>query len=175
VANIRQVLEETGLEPKSLTLEMTESLVMENAESSIALLKQLRELNVRVGIDDFGTGYSSLSYLHQFPIDTLKIDRSFVNQMGVDEENSVIVRTIISLAHNLAADVIAEGVETSEQVELLRALGCEYAQGFYFSTAVESETAEHLIQQGGHWGSHDDSVPLIAPSDYICHSSNYPS
>ena len=173
VANIRQVLEETGLEPKSLTLEMTESLVMENAESSIALLKQLRELNVRVGIDDFGTGYSSLSYLHQFPIDTLKIDRSFINQMGAQEENLLIVRTIINLAHNLAADVIAEGVETSEQLQLLRDLGCEYAQGFFFSTAVDGEIAENLIQHGGHWGSHGASVPPIPPSDSICRSSNY--
>ncbi len=152
VGQIREVLEETGLEPDSLNLELTESLVMENAESSIALLQQLRELDVRVGIDDFGTGYSSLNYLHRFPIDVLKIDRSFVNQMGVDEENSEIVRTIIHLAHNLGADVIAEGVETQEQLEQLKSFGCEYAQGFYFSTPVDAQSAEGLLQQAVPWG-----------------------
>ena len=147
VGRIRRVLEETELNPASLTLELTESLVMENAESSIALLKQLRELNVRIGIDDFGTGYSSLSYLHQFPIDTLKIDRSFVNQLGLDEEDFMIVRTIVTLAHNLGADVIAEGVETRQQEEILKSLQCEYAQGFLFSEPVDAKTAELFFRE----------------------------
>jgi EAL domain-containing protein (putative c-di-GMP-specific phosphodiesterase class I) len=100
---------------------------------------------LHVGIDDFGTGYSSLSYLHRFPIDTLKIDRSFVNRLDQDEENSQIVQTIVSLAHHLKMDVIAEGVETAAQQARLTELACEYGQGFYFSRPVEREVAEQLI------------------------------
>ena len=168
VGRIRQVLEETGLEPTSLTLELTESLVMENPESSFALLRQLRELEVRVGIDDFGTGYSSLSYLHQFPIDTLKIDRSFVNQLAVNDENSMIIRTIVNLAHNLGADVIAEGVESSQQLQILKDLQCEYAQGFYFSEAVDSKAAEQLIVERDSWETSRTISPGVGPSGYVC-------
>ena len=168
VGRIRQVLDETGLEPTSLILELTESLVMENPESSFALLRQLRELEVRVGIDDFGTGYSSLSYLHQFPIDTLKIDRSFVNQLAVNDENSMIIRTIVNLAHNLGADVIAEGVESSQQLQILKDLQCEYAQGFYFSEAVDSKAAEQLIVERDSWETSRTISPGVGPSGYVC-------
>jgi len=151
VNQIKQVLEKTGLTASALKLELTESLIMDNAASSCSLLHQLRELDIRLGIDDFGTGYSSLSYLHYFPIDTLKIDRSFIKRMGVDKENSEIVRTIITLAHNLGVDVIAEGVETSEQLTELRTLRCEYGQGYFFSNPVDSQVAEALVKSRRHW------------------------
>jgi EAL domain-containing protein (putative c-di-GMP-specific phosphodiesterase class I) len=109
------------------------------------MLKQLRALGVQLSIDDFGTGYSSLSYLHRFPIDTLKIDRSFVTHMSENNENTEIVRTIIVLAQNLGMDVVAEGVETKEQLALLNELGCENGQGYYFSKPVNREGAEKII------------------------------
>ena len=145
VDQMKQILANTGLAPHSLKLEITESLIMENPEAARALLLELKALDIQMGIDDFGTGYSSLSYLHRFPIDRLKIDRSFVNRMGLDKENAEIVRTIVTLAHNLGVDVIAEGVETTEQLALLRGLKCKYGQGFLFSAPVDSETAEGLI------------------------------
>jgi diguanylate cyclase (GGDEF)-like protein/PAS domain S-box-containing protein len=145
VDQLAQVLRETGLDAHQLKLEMTESLVMQNVETASAMLKEMKALGVLLGIDDFGTGYSSLSYLSRFPIDTLKVDSSFVSRIGEDKENLEIVRTIITLAHNLRMDVIAEGVETAEQLSQLRDLGCEYGQGYYFSRPVPAEEANHLI------------------------------
>jgi EAL domain-containing protein (putative c-di-GMP-specific phosphodiesterase class I) len=120
-------------------------MVMENVETTTKMLYQLRDLGVQLSIDDFGTGYSSLSYLHRFPIDTLKIDRSFVIKMIDNNENIEIVRTIIILAQNLGMDVIAEGVETKEQLRRLRELKCENGQGYYFSKPLETEDAENLL------------------------------
>jgi EAL domain-containing protein (putative c-di-GMP-specific phosphodiesterase class I) len=111
----------------------------------MAMLSRLRALNVQLHMDDFGTGYSSLSYLHRFQIDTLKIDRSFVSNMGDRGENSEIVRTIVTLARNLGIEVIAEGVETAEQLAQLRALGCDHVQGFLFSRPIAGDEAEALI------------------------------
>jgi len=145
VSQLAQVLEETRLDARQLKLEMTESLVMQNVETASEMLKEMKALGVQLGIDDFGTGYSSLSYLSRFPIDTLKADSSFVSRIGEDKENLEIVRTIITLAHNLKMDVIAEGVETAEQLSQLRDLGCEYGQGYYFSRPVSAEEANHLI------------------------------
>ena len=145
VSQLAQILEETKLDPRQLKLEMTESLVMQNVATASAMLKEMKSLGVLLGIDDFGTGYSSLSYLSRFPIDTLKVDSSFVSRIGEDKENLEIVRTIITLAHNLKMDVIAEGVETAEQLSELRDLGCEYGQGYYFSRPVAAEEANHLI------------------------------
>jgi diguanylate cyclase (GGDEF)-like protein len=142
---IEQLLGETGLDPGSLKLEITESAIMKDPESASTILARLRTLGVRVGLDDFGTGYSSLSYLHRFPIDTLKIDRSFIRQMDTTEENLQIVKTIVGLAHNLAMDVIAEGVETEGQRRRLAALDCEYAQGYYFSSPGDSAAAEAFL------------------------------
>jgi diguanylate cyclase (GGDEF)-like protein/PAS domain S-box-containing protein len=139
---VRSTLAKTRLEPRSLKLEITESVVMENIETATEMLRELREIGVQLAIDDFGTGYSSLSYLHRFPIDTLKIDRSFVTRMVDNSENIEIVRTIVMLAQNLGMDVVAEGVETKDQLALLRKLGCENGQGYYFSrpsTAVDAE------------------------------------
>ena len=115
---------------------------MNDPESAAAMLARLRDLGVQVSIDDFGTGYSSLSYLQQFPIDTLKIDRSFVQQDGSTSKDREIVQAIVTLAHNLDLDVVAEGVETIHQRDQLETLGCEYGQGFYFSRPVDGAAAE---------------------------------
>jgi EAL domain-containing protein (putative c-di-GMP-specific phosphodiesterase class I) len=147
VERIEEILGETGLDARNLKLEITENLVMESIETATALMHRLRELGVRLSIDDFGTGYSSLSYLHRFPIDTLKVDRSFVADMSGNNENSEIVRTILMLARNLGMDVVAEGVETHEQLRLLRESFCEYGQGYFFSKAVPAEEAGLLLSQ----------------------------
>jgi EAL domain-containing protein (putative c-di-GMP-specific phosphodiesterase class I) len=142
---IEQILQETGLDPRSLRLEITESTIMEDPGSTAALLSQVRALGVQVQLDDFGTGYSSLSYLHQFPIDTIKIDRSFVKRIEEDGNNSEIVRTIVTLARNLAMNVIAEGIETATQLAHLGVMECEYGQGYYISRPLDREVAETLI------------------------------
>ncbi len=144
VDQVKQTLKTTGLEPTSLRLEITESVVMENAEMATAMLRQLRSLDVNLSIDDFGTGYSSLSYLHRFPVNVLKIDRSFVSRMSDGNENAEIVRTILTLAHNLGMEVVAEGVETEDQQQQLKALKCKYAQGYLFSRPVPAETIQKL-------------------------------
>lgn len=145
VEQIKTILTETGMNPACLKLELTESAVMENAESVIQMMKQIRELGIQLSIDDFGTGYSSLSYLHRFPINTLKVDRSFVNSMEDGSENGEIVRTVIALAKTLRLSVIAEGIETIHQLHQLRILGCEYGQGYLFSRPVPVDEAERLI------------------------------
>jgi len=142
---ITQILDVTGLDPRLLKLEITESVVMESVESAAGTLEKLRALGVELSIDDFGTGYSSLSYLHRLPIDTLKIDRSFVSRMAENNENKEIVRTIIMLAKTLGMGVIAEGVETREQAELLRELECECVQGFLISRPIAAEETDRLI------------------------------
>lgn len=144
-AHVRRILDDCGLAPQFLKLEITETVVIENPESAGEMLRQLRALGVRVCLDDFGTGYSSLSYLLRFPIDTLKIDRSFVNGIGSGAENASIVKTIVALAHNMGMDVTAEGVETQAQLDHLKSLNCETAQGYYFSKPVEAAKAFALI------------------------------
>ena len=151
VERIESILDETGLDPRRLKLEITESVVMENAESAIAMLVRLKALGVQLSIDDFGTGYSSLSYLHRFPIDTLKIDRSFVNLMNEGAENSEIVRTIRTLAGNMGMEVVAEGIETLGQLNQLMELKCEYGQGYLFSKPLETEAAETLLAKRPDW------------------------
>jgi diguanylate cyclase (GGDEF)-like protein/PAS domain S-box-containing protein len=145
IQQVSQILAETKLDPRCLKLEITESVVMENIETVTEMLRQLRKLGVRLSIDDFGTGYSSLSYLHRFPIDTLKIDRSFVIRMVENDENIEIVRTIVMLAQTLGMDVVAEGVETKEQLSLLRKLGCENGQGYFFSKPLTVIDADKLL------------------------------
>lgn len=144
-SQIQQILRESNLEPHHLKLELTESMVMENATSVIDTLYQLRALGIRLAIDDFGTGYSSLSYLPRFPLTTLKIDRSFVEQIGTCNDSLEIVRTILTLAHNLRMDVVAEGVETETQANSLREMGCEYGQGFYFYKPMDVDAATELL------------------------------
>ncbi len=145
VEQIRKILVETEINPACLKLELTESAVMENAESVIQMMKQIRDLGIQLSIDDFGTGYSSLSYLHRFPINTLKVDRSFVSSMEDGSENGEIVRTVIALAKTLRLNVIAEGIETIHQLHQLRILGCEYGQGYLFSRPVPVAEVERLI------------------------------
>jgi EAL domain-containing protein (putative c-di-GMP-specific phosphodiesterase class I) len=147
ISKVATILQETGVNPSSVKLEITESLVMENIDTATDMLRQLRALGIKLAIDDFGTGYSSLSYLHRFPIDTLKIDRSFVTRMSENNENTEIVRTIVVLAQNLGMDVVAEGVETNEQLVLLQKLGCENGQGYFFSKPVAAEGAERIIAE----------------------------
>lgn len=146
IEEVDRALTEAGLLGQSLGLEITESALIENAEHAITVLSRLRALNIRMHVDDFGTGYSSLSYLHQFPIDSLKIDRSFVTRLPEDGQNAEIVRTIMSLARNLGLTVIAEGVETREQAESLRELDCEMAQGFFFHKPLDSEQIKALLK-----------------------------
>ncbi|BBL81028.1 hypothetical protein RxyAA322_28820 [Rubrobacter xylanophilus] len=148
---IERTLLETGLDARSLRLEVTEGALMENVDSAVATLSRLRDMNIRVHIDDFGMGYSSLSVLHQLPIDALKVDRSFVGRMDGVGGDAEIVQTIVTLAHNLGLDVIAEGVEREEHLRQLRKLGCDYAQGFLFSEPLDAENAQRLISSYRRW------------------------
>ncbi len=147
IEQVNRALFQAGLQGGSLGIEITEGTIVENSEAAIAVLSSLRALNVRVQIDDFGTGYSSLSYLHQFPIDALKIDRSFISGIGRSSQNREIVRTIVALAKNLGLVVVAEGVETGEEAELLRGIQCDFAQGFYFHGPVEPNAAAALLSR----------------------------
>ena len=147
IEQIRAILNDTKLDSQYLKLELTESAVMDNVEAAIKQLAEIRALGIELSIDDFGTGYSSLSYLHRFPLNTLKIDRSFVMSMN-EKENIEIVRTIIALAGSLGMVVIAEGVETFDQLTQLRILNCDYGQGYYFSKPVEKDAAELFIKDG---------------------------
>ena len=151
IEDIERILDETGLEGKFLKLEITESLLIDNLETVTEIILNLRKREIQFSIDDFGTGYSSLSYLHRFPVDTIKIDRSFVSQMQADQENSAIVKAIITLAHMLNMDVIAEGIETTSQLAQLRLLQCEYGQGFFFSKPLNQQQAEDLIASSPKW------------------------
>ena len=140
-----KILEKTGIDGNSIRLEITESTLMDQGEETIKKLSQLRARNIQLSIDDFGQGYSSLSYLHRFPINILKIDRAFVNQMSDGGENIEIVRTITMLAHTLNMSVVAEGVETLQQAEILKQLGCEFGQGYLFSRPLTAADAEMAI------------------------------
>jgi diguanylate cyclase (GGDEF)-like protein len=151
VDQIQRILRESGVEAGSMMLEITESVVMEHAESAAAALTQLKTLGVQLSIDDFGTGYSSLSCLHSYPIDSLKIDRSFVGKMGMDTKNMEIVRTIVALAENLGMHVTAEGIETAEQLAQLRGLQCECGQGYLFSKPLEADAIEQLLSSKPKW------------------------
>jgi len=146
VEAINHILIKTGIEARCLKVEITESAIIENLESATATLKQLKMLGIQISLDDFGTGYSSLSYLHRFPIDTLKIDRSFVTRMNLPK-NSEIIRTIVDLANNLGMDVIAEGVETREQIIQLTGMKCEYVQGYLLSKPIDGEAMRGLIEE----------------------------
>lgn len=148
IEQIEAVLLETGIRRDLLKLELTESAVMEDAESAIKMLQRVKETGVSLSIDDFGTGYSSLSYLQKFPLDYLKIDRSFISEMEKGGDNEEIVRTIITLAKALNLELIAEGIETEYQAQKLSELGCEYGQGFLFAHPLTVQQAESLIAEG---------------------------
>lgn len=151
IENICQILERTGLEPRHLKLEITESTMMQDETTSLAILSQLRQLGIRLAIDDFGTGYSSLSYLKRFPVDVLKIDRSFIEGLGQSASDREIVRTVIQFAKALALKVTGEGIETVEQLQQLRALGCDQGQGYYFSKPLPGEAVAELLELPPPW------------------------
>jgi EAL domain-containing protein (putative c-di-GMP-specific phosphodiesterase class I) len=168
VEQVELRLRESGMAGSSLKLEITESAIMKDPAAAADLLGRLRSLGVRISIDDFGTGYSSLSYLRRFPIDTLKIDRSFVHRMESDSKDLEIVQTILTLAHNLAMDVVAEGVETHLQRDRLQTLGCEHGQGFYFSRSMCGPDAEVLLannlrRPGGRPDARDGHIEAPGP------------
>jgi diguanylate cyclase (GGDEF)-like protein len=171
VEQIRRIIGETGVNPACLKLEITESAIMENAESTIEMLKSLRSLGVHLSIDDFGTGYSSLSYLHRFPIDMLKIDRSFVSTMEDGTENGEIVRTIIALAKTLHLNVVAEGIESIHQLHQLKILGCEYGQGYLFSRPVPAEEAQTILDDRLRWKKiiSNNNPPIIVQNHEFSH------
>jgi len=148
VRTVDRLLRETGLDPNYLELELTESIVMENAETTVTTLRQLKEMGVHLSIDDFGTGYSSLSYLKRFPIDTLKIDQSFVQNVPADSDDAAITTAIIAMARNLKLKVIAEGVETKEQLCFLRSYQCDEVQGYLFSRPVSAGTFAQMLHEG---------------------------
>ncbi|MGH9947333.1 MAG: putative bifunctional diguanylate cyclase/phosphodiesterase, partial [Pyrinomonadaceae bacterium] len=162
VDQIKEIMKESGISPSSLKLEITESAVMENAESAIAMLQRIKAAGVSISIDDFGTGYSSLSYLHKFPLDYLKIDRSFVSAMDDGTENREIVRTIIALAKALKLSIIAEGIETKEQLQKLRTLGCEFGQGYLFSRPLPVSEIDGLLNDDNHWKDLGDFGDMTA-------------
>ncbi len=171
VEQIKTVIDETGIAPSSLKLELTESAVMENAETAILMLKQIKETGVQISIDDFGTGYSSLSYLHRFPIDLLKVDRSFVSAMEENTENGEIVRTVIALAKALNLKVVAEGIESIHQFHQLRILGCEYGQGYLFSKPLPVADIERLLEDNNRWQKilPNTGVPVVPPARDVSH------
>ncbi|MDJ0843083.1 two-component system response regulator [Crocosphaera sp.] len=146
IQEIDEILEKTGLTPNNLKLEITETSLIEHSLETIKLLKQLKKRNLEICLDDFGTGYSSLSYLHRFPVDTLKIDRSFINCIGKPEENLEIIQSIIPLAHNLGMEVVAEGIETEEQFNYLQQLNCDFGQGYFFNRPLPAQEVEKLLQ-----------------------------
>jgi EAL domain-containing protein (putative c-di-GMP-specific phosphodiesterase class I) len=148
VEEVARILQETGLDPSSLELEVTESVVLDDVEAAVETLQQLRGVGVRIAMDDFGTGYSSLSYLRRLPVDTLKIDKSFVTRLGKEVEDVAIVQTVIALAKVLGLPVVAEGVESAEQLARLREMECDLAQGYYFAKPVPSESIPTLLSAG---------------------------
>jgi EAL domain-containing protein (putative c-di-GMP-specific phosphodiesterase class I) len=149
VETVCDALGEAGLDARSLELEVTESSLMSNRETAASTLRALRAIGVGVAIDDFGTGYSSLSYLRHLPVDTLKIDRSFVHDAAADPNDKAIVSTIIGLGHSLGMSVKAEGVEDEEQSRLLRAMQCDLAQGYLYGRPVPADAFEKLLREGG--------------------------
>lgn len=146
IENLQDILELTGVKPHTLKLEITESMIMDNADLALKILSDLCDLGVRISSDDFGTGYSSLSYIHKFPFHRLKIDRSFISKMDRDEKSEEIVRTIILLANNLGMDTVAEGIETEAQLKRLCDLGCNFGQGYLFAKPMPVEEIESLMK-----------------------------
>ncbi len=166
-AQVKDVLFATGLDASQLKLEVTETTVMEHSEKSLKVLSELDELGVALSTDDFGTGYSSLSYLQRFPFERLKIDRSFIKIMADDEKSGAIVKTILMLGENLNIEVVAEGIETMEQLDLLRSLGCQSGQGYLFSRPVDADSAEEFLRQGADLSGFDPNLDFGNASPMI--------
>ena len=161
VDEIGEVLRETRLDPGALRLEITETVVMHDAPITLAKLEALKALGVQLAIDDFGTGYSSLGYLKRFPVDTLKIDRSFVKGIGRDVEDSAIVRAVITVAKSLGLSVTAEGIETADQLDQLRTLGCDHGQGYFFAKPMTSDRVPAFLVATSPWGSRQTATATL--------------
>jgi diguanylate cyclase (GGDEF)-like protein/PAS domain S-box-containing protein len=164
ISTVAEILKETNLDPRWLELELTESSIMKEPEQAIEKLHELKLMGIRVAIDDFGTGYSSLNYLKRFPIDTLKIDKTFVSDVCKDPHDTAIVRAIITLGHALDLTVIAEGVETQEQLQYLTSLGCDVVQGFLFSKSLPAPVFEELLveqRRAAASSTSQDTAPLV--------------
>ncbi len=144
VAEVAEILDQTGLQPCYLKLEITESVLMHDVESTLETLRQLKALGVRLAIDDFGIGYSSLNYLTRFPVDVLKIDRSFVDRLGIERESTAIIQAIVTLANTLNLEVVGEGLEHADQSTRLQALGCERGQGYFFAKPLPNDAIRAL-------------------------------
>jgi diguanylate cyclase (GGDEF)-like protein/PAS domain S-box-containing protein len=162
IEHVESALAETGLNPESLVLEMTESAIMGDAMQTLATLNRLKKMNIGLEIDDFGTGYSSLSYLQRLPFDTLKIDRSFISELGAGNGCLEIAKAILELARSLRMEVIAEGVETEQQLGILRQLDCNFIQGFLFSKPVDADAAARLYRETSEFGSLSHASSLVA-------------
>jgi len=145
---VAQILAETGMPAQQLCLEMTESVLMTDTDDNLEQLVRLKALGVTLAIDDFGTGYSSLAYLRRFPVDTLKIDRSFVERLGALTDDTALADTIVQLGKSLGMETVAEGIEELGQLTALREMGCHFAQGYYFSRPVPAEEAGRLLHEG---------------------------
>ncbi len=173
ISSVSQILQETGLDPANLELEIIESMVMRDTNSTVSMLKELKKIGVKLSIDDFGTGYSSLNHLRRFPFDKLKMDMSFVREITTDPGCAAIARTIISLAHNLNLQVIAEGVETKAQLSYLRKQGCDEMQGYYFSKPVPAEEFAQILKDDRHLnlpkddGPHMKTILLVDDEQFI--------
>ena len=144
---VSTALQQSGLDGSCLVAEVTESILLRDVDTVLAVLDELTRMKVRVHLDDFGTGYSSLSYLHRLPVDTLKIDRSFVSRLGIDGQTDILVKAIVDLAHNLGKQVIAEGIETEEQAAIVEQLGCEFGQGYYYARPNDAKAVEALLDR----------------------------
>jgi diguanylate cyclase (GGDEF)-like protein/PAS domain S-box-containing protein len=151
IMNLDLMLREHGIDGRNLKVEITESVIMEHAQYALDMLQLMKQQNIRICIDDFGTGYSSMSYLKRYPIDTIKVDQSFVSKMTEDDGSLEIVRSIVTMAHNLKMEVVAEGIETHLQLARLRALRCEYGQGFFFAKALEPDAVDDLLSSRWYW------------------------
>jgi EAL domain-containing protein (putative c-di-GMP-specific phosphodiesterase class I) len=159
-ADIRECLKQTGFPPEKLELEITESVLIGDTDLTIQCLKQWKDLGVRIALDDFGTGYSSLSYLSRLPVDRLKLDQSLIRRLTVDRKSAIIVRSILALAEELGIDVLAEGVETEEQLQVLIHLGCRQAQGYLFGRPMSGQQA--LVALRMPWGNRP--APVFRPA-----------
>ena len=164
--SVRECLREVGVEPAWLKLEITESAVMDRADHAIKVLAELKAMGIKLSLDDFATGYSSLSYIHKLPVQTLKVDRSFVSVMHESEENRGIVRIIIDLARLFGFDVVAEGIETEADAHLLRALNCDYGQGYLYARPMAPAQAVKLLEEGPTW-RHLMATPTAWENDGI--------
>jgi EAL domain-containing protein (putative c-di-GMP-specific phosphodiesterase class I) len=148
IGTIKDALAVSGLDPSALVLEMTESVMITSTPDTVELLRQLKHLGIQLAIDDFGTGYSSLSYLSRFPVDLLKIDRSFVEKIATDAHSAELVQTIVQLGRSLGLQTVAEGIESAEQLDALRRIGCEFGQGYLFAKPVTARLITAMLRTG---------------------------